>query len=97
MSNTITITLQDTVRQSGGTVVSDMDGEKVMLSIENGKYYNLGDIGGDIWALMEQSATVRSMLDTLLDKYNVDPAECEAHLLAFLRQLLQEGLIRVGE
>ena len=28
-----------------------MDGEKVMLSINNGKYYNLGEIGGDIWEL----------------------------------------------
>ena len=24
-----------------------MDGEKVMLSIQNGKYYNLGEIGGE--------------------------------------------------
>ena len=32
-----------------GNIVSDMGGEKVMLSIENGKYYNLGEMGGEIW------------------------------------------------
>jgi len=31
-----------------GNIVSNMDGEKVMLSIKNGKYYNLGEIGGFI-------------------------------------------------
>ncbi|MEH7510936.1 lasso peptide biosynthesis PqqD family chaperone, partial [Priestia megaterium] len=37
------------VTQSEGNIVSDMGNEKVMLNIENGKYYNLGEIGGDIW------------------------------------------------
>ena len=29
-----------------------MGGEKVMLSVKNGKYYNLGEIGGEIWELI---------------------------------------------
>ena len=34
-----------------------MDGEKVMLSIEKGKYYNLGLLGGVIWELIESPIT----------------------------------------
>ena len=40
------ISLQDLVVQIPGNIVSDMGGEKVMMSINNGKYYNLGEIGG---------------------------------------------------
>lgn len=40
------INLDHYIVQSEGNIVSDMDGEKVMLSIKNGKYYNLGKIGG---------------------------------------------------
>lgn len=35
-------------------VVSDMDGEKVMLSVHNVKYYNLGEVGGLTWELMNE-------------------------------------------
>ena len=45
------ISLNQTLSQVKGNIVSDMGGEKVMLSVNNGKYYNLGEIGGDIWDL----------------------------------------------
>ena len=47
MSN-LQLTVDAVIVQSEGFLVSDMDGEKVMLSIDNGKYYNLGEIGGRI-------------------------------------------------
>ena len=37
---------QNLVVQITGNIVSDMGGEKVMISIDNGKYYNFGEIGG---------------------------------------------------
>ena len=43
------ISLESVVSQVDGQIVSDMGGEKVMLSIHNGKYYNLGGLGGRIW------------------------------------------------
>ena len=36
------MSLKSVVSQVEGQIVSDMGGEKVMLSIPNGKYYNLG-------------------------------------------------------
>ena len=46
MIKTKKISCNHLVVQSPGNIVSDMDGEKVMLSVHNGKYYNLGEIGG---------------------------------------------------
>ena len=48
------IFLNQEVTQGKGNIVSDMGGEKVMLSIENGKYYNLGEMGGEIWDLIQE-------------------------------------------
>ena len=36
------------VVQSAGSVVSDMNGEKVMFCVNSGKYFNLGAIGGRV-------------------------------------------------
>lgn len=87
------ISLDQTVVQGEGNIVSDMGGEKVMLSIKNGKYYNLGEIGGDIWGLIDSPICIREIVDQLTSRYDVEKTQCQQHVLTFLDQLIQEGLI----
>src|SRR5699024_2787476 len=89
------ISLEDTVCQVSGQIVSDMDEEKVMLSIENGKYYNLGDVGGVIWESMKQPISVRELIRKLTERYDVTETRCEKQVIAFLHHLLEHGLIYV--
>ena len=58
MLNTQALTLETIIVQGKDNIVSDMDGEKVILSIQNGKYYNLGNIGGAIWDLINAPISV---------------------------------------
>jgi CRISPR/Cas system CSM-associated protein Csm4 (group 5 of RAMP superfamily) len=85
------------VTQGEGNIVSDMDGEKVMLSIENGKYYNLGEIGGVIWDLIKIPTLIDQLVNTLLAQYEVEKSECEEQVMSFLKMLHDEGLIKVEE
>ncbi|MGJ9382800.1 lasso peptide biosynthesis PqqD family chaperone [Salipaludibacillus sp. CF4.18] len=85
------------ISQKSGNIVSDMDGEKVMLSINNGKYYNLGDIGGEIWELIEKPIAIDSLVNTLMSTYDVDKNQCEEHVLSFLEMLHKEDLIQTKE
>ncbi|WFB58925.1 lasso peptide biosynthesis PqqD family chaperone [Paenibacillus sp. BR1-192] len=91
------ITTDALVVQSEGFLVSDMDGEKVMLSIENGKYYNLGRIGGRIWELISSPATISNMVDQLILEYEIEPELCEQQVRLFLKQLAAEGLVQVDK
>ncbi|MEW5552009.1 lasso peptide biosynthesis PqqD family chaperone [Peribacillus frigoritolerans] len=81
--------------QSPGNIVSDMDGEKVMLSVANGKYYNLGELGGEIWELMKEPITIQELVTTLQSQYNVDQTDCQSHVTDFLSQLLEQGLVSI--
>ncbi|CAH2466605.1 lasso peptide biosynthesis PqqD family chaperone [Bacillus sp. S4] len=87
------ILLNQCVAQVKGNVVSDMDGEKVMLSIKNGKYYNLGKMGGVIWELIEKPISVTQLITTLLLEYEVEQSQCEGQVVSFLEMLLEEGLV----
>ena len=89
------ISLQDLVVQIPGNIVSDMGGEKVMISINNGKYYNLGEIGGSIWTLIEQSISVNDIVTALVADYEVEKEECEEQVLSFLNRLNEEELINI--
>ncbi|MFE5321188.1 lasso peptide biosynthesis PqqD family chaperone [Paenibacillus sp. NPDC056579] len=96
MHNT-TFSLQGWFVQSKGNIVSDMGGEKVMLSVHNGKYYNLGEIGGKIWELLEHPTCVTEMVAKLMSEYEVEHDQCEEHVLSFLQMLSKENLIEAAE
>ncbi|WP_078432602.1 lasso peptide biosynthesis PqqD family chaperone [Metabacillus halosaccharovorans] len=87
------ITLEDIVTQVEGNVCSDMDGEKVMLSIKNGNYYNLGETGGVIWDLMEKPMKVNEIIKKMKAIYEVNDQDCELQVRSFLENLISEGLI----
>ena len=95
MSKTQTIHNDQFYCQVPGNIVSDMDGEKVMLNIEKGKYYNLGQLGGDIWELLKSPIKVETLVTTLLSQYNVDRDQCAEQVSTFLNQLLEQGLVKV--
>ncbi|MGA6841345.1 lasso peptide biosynthesis PqqD family chaperone [Priestia megaterium] len=83
------------VSQKPGNIVSDMDGEKVMLSIQSSKYFNLGEIGGEIWGLIKEPTSIHNLVKTIQSQYDVDQDECEQQVTAFLNQLIEEELIIV--
>ncbi|MBZ5749683.1 lasso peptide biosynthesis PqqD family chaperone [Metabacillus rhizolycopersici] len=97
MVKTLHISTGHIVTQGEGNIVSDMDGEKVMLSIENGKYYNLGEMGGVIWDLIKIPTSINQLVNTLLSQYEVKKSECEEQVMTFLNMLHDEGLIKVEE
>jgi Coenzyme PQQ synthesis protein D (PqqD). len=83
------------VVQKPGAIVSDMDGEKVMLSVENGKYYNLGKQGGRIWELIAAPMTIPDLVSALTAEYDIDRETCERDVLKFLSSLHRENMIEV--
>lgn len=97
MTDINTIALENRITQKEGNIVSDMDGEKVMLSIENGKYYNLGAIGGVIWDYLKEPTTVKELIVKLQSEFEVNHEQCETDVLSFLKHLHKEKLIEKVE
>lgn len=93
---TQSIATNQLINQAEGYIVSDMDGEKVMLSIQSGKYYNLGQVGGDIWDLIKEPVSIEQIVQSLQSIYEVSQTECEDQVLSFLEKLKEEGLIIIS-
>jgi hypothetical protein len=91
------IPLNCRIIQGQGNIASDMDGEKVMMNIHNGNYYNLGTIGGRIWSLIETPISAVELVTTLMSEYEVEQNVCEENVASFLKQLLAEKLINFDE
>lgn len=73
--------------------VADINGEKVMMNLETGKYFSLNSIGSRIWELIEKPITVGDIASKLLDEYEIDSLTCRDTVLHFLGALENEQLI----
>jgi hypothetical protein len=89
------ITMDSVIARNAEIVTADMDGETVMMSVETGKYYNLGKTGSVIWSLLGEPLSVEALVGKLLDKYDVAREQCEKEALAFLAETYREGLIKI--
>jgi len=83
------------IKQTDDIVASEIDGETVMMSIENGRYYGLDLIGSHIWDLIKSPIKVADLINTLLEKYDVDGDTCQRDVLAFLNDLNQDNILVV--
>lgn len=92
----LSYSLKLAVVQSRNYIASDMNGERVLLCVDSGKYYNLGVMGSIIWDMLEQPVKVGEIVQNLLDQYEIDRPSCEAEVFAFLAKLNAEGLVRFG-
>ena len=55
----VNIDIETIVSRANEHIASELDGEVVMMSIEQGEYYGLGQVGSELWQLIEQPIVVR--------------------------------------
>ena len=77
------INLETSVCQKKDLFVTDIDGEKVMMHIDNGKYYAMNEVGSRIWDLIENPISVEQLIITLYNEYEVERSTCEKRCLTF--------------
>jgi hypothetical protein len=83
------------VRRIGDVLDVDMDGELVMMNIEQGRYFGLNQTGTRIWALLAQPVVISDLCDQLMAEFSVPHKQCEQELIAYLENLLSRGLLQV--
>ena len=87
------ITLNTIIQRNNEILTSDVDGEKVMMSIQQGEYYGLGKTGTFIWDHIESPIKVRELIQLIVQAYNLDEEQCFHDIIPFLNNLVEKDLI----
>jgi len=87
------LTKQTIIQRNNDILASDIDGEKVMMSIQQGEYYGLGKTGSFIWDNIEQPITIKDLADLITEKYEVNKEQCLQDILPFLNDLAEKKII----
>ena len=93
----------ETMELSGNSVVvaiphhvsADMGEEVILLHLENGLYFGLGNVGARIWKLLQKPVKVSEIESLLMEEYDVDPGRCHEEVMKLVVDLVGQGLVTV--
>jgi hypothetical protein len=74
-------------------LAAHLEGEAVLLHMETKDYFRLNDTAAWVWKGLERGLDRPALLASLLERYEVEPADAEAQLDSLLADLAQRGLI----
>jgi hypothetical protein len=74
-----------------------IDGEVVIINLENGNYYSLDGVGARIWDSIGGGASVGEIVRMLDVHYPTDGAQMQRTVEQFLTELKQDDLIVADE
>ena len=77
-----------------GVVFRDVEGETVILDMNNGTYFGLDPVGTRMWQLLIEHARLDAVVTALLAEFEVDPGTLRADLLDLVTALESKQLLR---
>jgi Coenzyme PQQ synthesis protein D (PqqD) len=82
------------ISRSPAVLAAEVDGEIVMMSIEQGRYFGLDDIGSAIWKRIEQPCSFATLIDALAADYDADRGTIAADVTALLTRMAEQDVVR---
>lgn len=76
-------------------LVSDLDGESVILNLRTESVFSLDVIGTRMLTAVTTAESVQAAYDSLVEEYDVEPRRLREHLVEMLGGLLAHGLLEV--
>ena len=87
------VNFDSVVTRCDDIVAGVVDADLIMMSIENGKYYQLNPSAGRVWSLLEQPRTVTEICEMLSKDFKVTPEACQKDVFRFLDELISRKIV----
>jgi hypothetical protein len=78
-------------------LVQDMQGESVLLNLDNSYYYGLDKMGTRMWHTLSGSESIQKAYDDLLARYDVEAGVLRRDLFELVQKLMDNGLLKVAD
>ena len=91
----IEITSTSKIKLNQELLQSEIDGETIMMSIDNGKYYGLNTVASKIWEIIKDEPLFSELIDKLTSEYNVEKEQCIIDTKSFIENLVKNKLVKI--
>lgn len=80
-------------KHASGKLSTDIDGESVIMDLATGNYSSFNPVGSLIWNELHEGNGFSQVLESILDRFEVDEEVAQKELLEFLDLLFEKKLI----
>src|SRR5579871_2187794 len=81
------------IARQGSWLTAKVAEALVMMNSASGQYFELGEVGGRIWDLLETPQNLEALCAQLGREYCVAPEVCRSDVEAFLNDLAERGAV----
>lgn len=76
-------------------VSADLNGDMAILNLQTKTYFGLDGVGAFIWQKLDAPTDLKSLIQSIVDKFDVDQAQCRTDVIKFLEKLAASGLLNL--
>lgn len=88
------ISLNTAVAKDSNQIIDRVvDGEALLIHLQNGDYFSLNSTGTTVWENIDGSRTVQDLAELVVAEYDGDRDVIVADVLRLVNQLADEGLV----
>ena len=88
--------LSDLVARKASTAAEDNLDDRLLLDLDSGRYYTLGETGGLVWSLLDGTRSLREIAKDVVESFEVDLETAEIDLLEFAERMVELDLAIVS-
>jgi hypothetical protein len=84
------------ISRSPSVLTAEVGGEVVMMSVAQGHYFGLDDIGSDIWKRLDPPCAFADLVNRLAADYDADRASIAADVRTLLESMAERDVVRLA-
>jgi hypothetical protein len=89
----MSIPFDSRLRAPEDVLLSELEGESVLLNLKTEIYFGLDEVGTRMWAAVTAADSVQAAYDALKEEYDVDPERLREDLNDIVDKLVENGLL----
>jgi hypothetical protein len=90
---TQTIAAETLLSASPDAIMSDVDGEIMLICVTSGRYFGLDAVGSEIWRRLQEPIRFGDLSTGLQSHFKGDAATIDREALDFVGKLADRGLV----
>ena len=87
------ISFSDRVKVPDDVLISNLQGESVILNLDSERYYGLDDVGTRFLSVLTTSDSIEAAYELLRHEYDVDAHVLRQDLLELVEDLVKQGIL----
>jgi len=87
--------LKNRVKIMPDVLSQNVSGETVLLDLNSENYFGLDEVGTRIWQLLQEDGSLQSVLERMLEEYDVAEGQFGSDIEQLITKLNEAGLIEI--